>query len=168
MAYADYYILIETGIIDRLFWSMPEFFKKDWQVSNNDYNIQLGGDYFVVARPGKFPALPASYKSGEVQDVAWDVYLHLYVKIFEKGEMWSLFNPLRSKVVYHLMKNRFLDAVTINDHFIVQVPGVDRIRSVEATEDAGFWSFFTVDKNQPPNFMYQPIRAVIHQRVRFD
>ena len=166
---ADPYALIENGIADRLraaLWT--DFFDKDWQVSNNDGNLSLGGEYMIVMRPGPFPFLPASYKAGEIQDVDWTSIAYLYVRYQEKEESWSRFNPFRWGVMHSIMKYRFLDAVTIGTTSVPQVVGIDRIRGLEAAEDAGFWRYFGVKESSPPNYMYQPLRITTRGRVRFE
>ena len=165
----DPYSLIENGVADRIRAALWEtYFTKDYQVSNNDANLTEGNDYFVVMRPGAFPFLSTQYKSGEIQDVDWTSFAHLYVRYQEKSEQWARFNPFRWAVMHVVMKYRFLDAVILGDRSVVQVPMVDRVRSIDAAEDAGFWRFFGTKENSPPNFMYQPLRIITRGRVRFE
>ena len=169
MTIPDPYSQVETGIADRIRATLkPDFVEKDWQVSDNDYNLTFGADYFVVMRPGPFPSLPTSYKSGEIQDIDWTSFAHLYVKFIEREEQWARFKTFRAAVIWTVMKYRFLEAVTIGSTSIAAVPAIDRIRSIEASDTATYWRFFNTPENAPPNFMHQPLRLVTRQRVRFE
>ena len=165
----DPYALVENGIADRLraaLWGT--YFDKVWQVSNNDANINVGVEYLIVMRPGGFPFLQTNYKSGEIQDVDWVTYAHLYVRYQEKDEQWARFNPFRWAVMHVVMKYRFLDEKRIGDTTLAQVPNIDRVKSIDAAEDAGFWRFFGTKESSPPSFMYQPLRIITGARVRFE
>src|SRR5512139_1629299 len=137
----DPYSLVETGISDRLRAAMrSQYFPQDWQVTDNDSDLHRGAEHFIVTRPGAFSTIDAEYKSGEIQTVDWESFLRLYVKYNEKAEQWERLKPFRAAVINNVMKYRFLDAVTIAGDDIIAVPGVDRVRSIQPTEPAGyFW-----------------------------
>jgi hypothetical protein len=168
---SDPYDLIETGIADRLRAELKqEFFAEDWQVSDNDSNLERGADYFIVMRPGAFPSLPTEYNTGKFVDFEWESFARLYVKYVEREEQWSTFKPFRWAVIHTVRKYRFLGQVTINGDSLAQVPGVDRVRSVEASDPAGYWWIFETQRQQglPPNYMFQALRIVTRCRVKFE
>lgn len=175
---ADPYNLIETGIANRLraalaaqFFTNPSTHKvEEWRVSDNDSNLERGADYFIVMRPGGFPSLPTEYNTGKWIDVDWESFARLYVKYYEREEQWSTFKPFRWAVIYTVRKYRSLSAVTIDGEELSQVPGVDRVRSIEAQEPAGYWWIFEAQRQQglPPNYMFQQLRIVTRSRVKFD
>lgn len=175
---ADPYDLIETGIADRLraalkteFFTNPSTHKvEDWRVSDNDSNLERGANYFIVMRPGAFPSLPTEYNTGKFIDVEWESFARLFVQFKERAEQWSTFKPFRWAVIHTIRTYRFLGKVTINGDELAEVPAVDRVRSIDASDPAGYWWIFEAQRQQglPPNYMYQSLRIVTRQRVRFD
>lgn len=164
----DPYSEIEDGIADRLRATLAEaYFLKEWQVADNDYNLTFGAEHYAITRPGPFPRTGTSYKSGEIQQIDWTTFVHLYVRFAEKEEQWSRFKAFRSAVIWTVMQHRFLGTVVINDVSFSEVKNVDRIQSIEASDTATYWRFFNTPETSPPNFMYQPVRIVTRQRVRF-
>jgi hypothetical protein len=178
LTFTDPYADVEKGIADRLrsalklvYFTNPQTSTvQDWQVSDNDSDLHRGADYFIITRPGAFSQIAAEYKSGEIQTVDWETYLRLYVKYFEKADQWSLLKPFRAAVLQVVMKYRFLDSVTINGDALPAVNNVDRVRSLGPTEPAGYFWLFQQQASQglPPNFLYQPLRVVTRQRVRYE
>jgi hypothetical protein len=178
MIAADPYDKIETGLADRLraeladpFFTNPSTHKvEDWRVSDNDSNLERGANYFLVTRPGAFPSLPTEYNTGKWVDVDWETFVRLYAKYSEREEQWSTFKPFRWAVIATIRKYRFLSKVTIGAVEFEAVPGVDRVRSVEASDPAGYWWIFETQRQQglPPNYMFQALRIVTRQRVKFD
>lgn len=170
--YTDYYSTVKNGLLLRLRYSLKADFlidKEDEKVSDNESNLFKGADYYVVLKPGPFPALDAAtYKSGEVQTVDWTTRIELYVRYIERAEQWGRFDPFRSAVIWHVMKNRFLGNVTIAGTAIAEVPHVDRVRSIQAGADATYFRFFNTPPTMSPNYMFQPLICVVRQRVRFD
>lgn len=174
----DFYDLVETGIADRLraelkvdYFTNPSTHQvEEWRVSDNDSNLERGANYFIVMRPGAFPTLPTEYNTGKVIDVEWESFARLYVRYVERAEQWSTFKPFRWAVIATVRKYRFLGKVTINDDEIPEVPNVDRVRSIDANDPAGYWWIFETQRQQglPPSYMYQSLRIVTRQRVRFD
>jgi hypothetical protein len=175
---ADPYDQVEAGIADRLRAELAaEFFTnrsthkvEDWRVSDNDSNLERGADFFVVMRPGAFPSLPTEYSTGKWVDMEWETFVRLYVKYTEREEQWSTFKTFRWAAIATIRKHRSLSRVTIDNQEFLPVPGVDRVRSVEASDPAGYWWIFEAQRNQglPPNYMFQALRVVTRQRVKFE
>jgi len=175
---ADPYDLVEIGVADRLraelaaeFFTNPSTHKvEDWRVSDNDSNLERGANYFIVTRPGAFPSLPTESNTGKWVDMDWETFVRLYVKYEERAEQWSTFKPFRWAVIATIRKYRFLSQVTIGSETFDGVPGVDRVRSVEAADPAGYWWIFESQRQQglQPNYMFQALRIVTRQRVKFD
>jgi hypothetical protein len=174
----DPYTLVEAGIADRLRSALKaDYFTnpttsdvQEWQVTDNDSELHRGANYFIVTRPGAFSQVTGDYNSGEIQTIEWETFLRLYVRYQEKAEQWSLLKPFRAAVLRTVLKYRFLGKITINGDEIPEVLAVDRVRSIQPSEPASyFWLFRQQQESgMPPNFMYQPLRVVTRQRVRFD
>lgn len=168
----DWYSLLEKGMADRLRAELKilEYVIKDQQVSDSDAVLQMGFDYFAIFRPGPFPFLPASYKTGEIIDVDWTTFIHLYVKFKQNDEQWATFKPYRNAIIQLLMKHRFLKKVSIGDDYpeeFAEVLNIDRIRGIGGNDQPGYFRFFGVAENMPPNFMTQMLSVSTRQRVRF-
>jgi hypothetical protein len=166
----DWYSLIEVGIADRLRAELTalDYFTKAEQVSDNDAQLNFGGEYFIILRPGPFPFVDTSYKTGEIQSVDWQTFIHLYVRFHEKAEQWGRFKPFRNAVIQTVMKHRFLNAVTIGSTSYDEVKNIDRIRNVNGADQPGYFRFFGIAETMPPNFMTQALSITARQRVRFE
>ena len=175
---ADPYDQVETGIANRLraalkadyFTNRSTHKVEDWRVSDNDSNLERGADFFIVMRPGAFPSLPTEYSTGKFVDMEWESFVRLYVKYVEREEQWSTFKPFRWAVIDTLRRYRFLNQVVIDGETLNAVPGVDRIRTVQANDPAGYWWIFEAQRQQglPPNYMFQSLQITTRQRVKFD
>lgn len=166
--YTDFYSPVQNGILERLRYAMQtDFFvdKLDERVSTNESNIQKGGNYFIVAKPGTHSTVDGNIKSGQIQDMDWITQLFLYVRFQQASEMGDLLAAFRGAVEWHLMKHRFMDAVVINTHSIDGIGNVDRIRSITPAGDATYYRFNP--QATTPNFMVQTLNVVIRQRVAY-
>lgn len=170
--YTDFYSQVKNGLILRLRYALKtDFFPNAdgiERVSDNENNIQRGGDHYVVLKPGPFPPVDGQdYNSKEIQTVDWHTRVEIYVRFLQKDESWARFDPFRSAVIWHLMKYRFMGAVTIAGEAVPEVPNVDKVRSVSAFSEATYWRFFNTPPTAIPNFMFQPLNVIVRQRVRF-
>lgn len=164
--YTSFYAPIETGIIDRLRYSLKNDFltdKLDLKVSGNESNLNRGYDYFIVVMPGQFPTVNF-IKSKEIQDVDFDTRLELFVRFRQADEQWSRFTAFRDAVIYHIWNNRYLRAVTIAGEAISEVTGVDSVRDVTTNGDAEYYQHLQTQVT----FMTQPLIVTTRRRVRFD
>lgn len=155
MTDVDFYSQCEAGLITRLL-TLIEFFQKDYQVSDDDTSIAKGADYFIVVRPGKFPASPVAAGSG-VYDYDWHIVADLYVRYKEYKLSWTRFKASRSAII-----NLFGTDPTLGD-----TPDVWRV-SCSSQENAQYFKFSDTPSSIRANFIIQTLDIVIKQRVKFE
>jgi hypothetical protein len=151
----DFYGQCETGFVTRL-RTLTQFFKHDWQISDDDTVIAKGEDHFVVYRPGEFPSAPAARGSG-LYDIDWHITADLYVRYKEYKTSWTKFKALRSAII----------PLIFRDQTLGNTPNVWRT-SVNSQEKAQYFRFSDAPSNIRANFIIQTLDVIITQRVQFE
>lgn len=147
----DFYQQCEDGFA-REMKKLTSFFKKDYQVADDDTVLAEGGDYFVVYRPGSFPM---TGKSAEEKDVTWGIVFDLYVRYESYKASWKNFRVARSAII-----NRFVPNPTLGG-----TPGVWNV-GISSGENAQYFSL--EEKAVRPNFIIQTMRCDVTQRCKFE
>lgn len=146
----DFYSECEDGLAVML-RTLTQFFKKDWQVSDDDTVLANGAEYFAIVRPGAFPY---DRETIRVAIVSWNVTMDLYVSYKEYKTSWDRFKAFRSAIFNLLMENPDLGGTA----------GVLRV-SMMSDEQAKYLKFSDVP-DAKPNFIIQTVKVVIDQYVR--
>lgn len=153
--FVDYYSECEEALAAFLKASLPDLFKKDYQVTDNEADLLRGADYYILFRPGAIPDRPVTFQSGSFTYLDWRVNAHMFTRYQEKKMQWPQFKRFRALILYVLEVNQFVP----NDG------NVEKIVSYGVPEDALYWKFRNTAADADPNMMTQPLSVVVRQRV---
>lgn len=152
----DPYVAVETALATCL-KSLDTFFPGDkkrdagWQVSDDDTVISLGGDFFAIYRPGAFTVTKIARG---IYDYDWEVDLDLFVRYTSYKESWTKLKSYRASLVELLSTHQTLNG-TIGTHGV----------SLSSPERPAYFRFTDTSVSAKPNYLIQPTRVVIRQRV---
>lgn len=155
VGFVDFYSQCETALASFFTDSLPDIFKKDFQVTDNEADLLRGADYYILFRPGALPDRPVTFQSGSFTYLDWRVTVNLFTRYVEKKLQWPQFKRYRALVLYVMEVNQFLP----NNN------NVEKIVSYSASEDAQYWKFNNTPAEAAPNMMTQPLSVVVRQRV---
>ena len=158
LGFVDYYSQCEVALSDFLRAGLPDIFVKDYQITDNEADMLLGQDYFILFRPGAIPERPVTFRSAEHTYNLWRVTMNLFTRYAYKKTQWAQFKRYRALVIYILETKQFLP----ND------ANVEKIVSYSAPEDALYWKFKHTPEDAEPNMMTQALSIVLSQRIAHD
>jgi len=149
----DHYSVCETALATRLrtlttYFPAATGLSAGWQVSDDDTVFQLGGDYFIIYRPGEFPTV----QKGMLADVSWHVKAVVYVRFVEYKTSWNKFKLFRSDIF------NLLNA----DPTLNKTNGVWNV-TVSSKDDAGR---LLDTQGNPMNWIAQLLDVTITQRIK--
>lgn len=153
--FVDYYSQCEDALATFFRSSLPDQFKHEWQVTDNESDLVRGADYYILFRPGAIPERPVTFQSGSFTYYDWRVNVNLFTRYKEKQLQWPQFKRFRALVLYVIEKNQFLPNNS----------NVEKIVSYSAPEDALYWKFKNTSVDADPNMMTQPLSVVLRQRI---
>lgn len=154
----DFYKQCQDVLSAMLQSYMPSYFVKDWQLTDNEYDVKRGADFFVVFRPGAIPLPFDSERDGEKLEMHWQTTLNLFVRYIEAKSQWSTFTTFRDLVWYHLMHP---------NHSLELPNNIWRVLSVTSPEEPVYWSLNAAPNKANESFMFQPLTATVKQSVVF-
>lgn len=157
MTEVDHYSVAELGLAVCLQSLGATYFPGDtkratgWQVSDDDTVLTLGGDYFIVYRPGACPVTPIARG---IYDYNWEVVLDLYVRYVSYKLSWAQFRAYRAAIVNLLNTHQTLN-------------GTNGVHGVTFRSDARpqYFRFTGTPETAIPNFLIQTTQVVVVQRV---
>ena len=149
----DFYKQCEQALVVTL-RQMTDFFKHEWQVSDDDTNLARGADYFVVYRPGAFP-VAGFLQTKRFMDIRWSIIMDIYVRYKTYKDSWDKFKNLRSALFNGLHEDQTLGG-NINVSEVL----------LASDENAQYFKFADTPENATPNFIIQTMSMAIKQRVR--
>ncbi len=155
VGFVDYYSQCETALATFLITGLPDVFKKDFQITDNESDMMRGADYYILFRPGAIPERPVTFQSGNFTYLDWRVNVNMFTRYQEKKLQWPQFKRFRALVIYVLETNQFLPNNS----------NVEKIISYSAPEDALYWKFKNTPVDAEPNMMTQPLSVIIRQRI---
>jgi hypothetical protein len=153
--FVDYYSQCEQALATFLRSSLPDQFKNEWQVTDNESDLVRGADYYILFRPGAIPDRPVTFHSGSFTYWDWRVNVNLFTRYLEKKLQWPQFKRFRALVLFVLEHNQLLPNNS----------NVEKIVSYSAPEDALYWKFKNTPADADPNMMTQPLSVVLRQRI---
>ncbi len=155
--FVDYYSLIEDAIGDLLKQELSDILKKDFQVTDNESDMQRGADYYILFRPGSIPPTDAAFNTQKFVDLEWTVIANLFTRFATQKVQWPQFKHFRA-LVWWVLKSK---------PFLPQVGNVRRISSISAPDDATYWKFIGTSESTQPDMMTQALRIIVQQRIMF-
>jgi len=156
--FVDYYSQCEEALTTFFRAGLPDIFKKDYQITDNENDFLLGQDYFILFRPGSIPDRPVTFQSGDHTYYLWRVTVNIFTRYVTKKVQWAQFKRFRALLLYILETKQFLP----------NNANVEKIVSYGAGEDATYWKFNNTPADADPNMMTQPISVVLSQRIDHD
>ena len=150
----DYYTQCQDAL-GALFLSATDIFVHDWQVSDDDTNVNKGADVFITFTPGQFQEVPRSNDQSNINE-GWEILFELRVRFTQIGKSKEKFRAIRS-VLFNLVK----------DHKRLDYPTKQAIgvlgTTLMATKQMQYW----YDKQgQPsPTWIVQYFKATVLQVV---
>ncbi|MBV6394339.1 MAG: hypothetical protein KPEEDBHJ_03593 [Anaerolineales bacterium] len=158
VGFVDYYSQCEQALTDFFKAGLPDVFVKDYQITDNENDMLLGQDYFILFRPGAIPERPVTFQSAEHTYLQWRVTVNLFTRYVYKQTQWAQFKRFRALILYILETKQFLP----------NNANVEKIVSYSAPEDALYWKFKNTSEDADPNMMTQALSIVLTQRIAHD
>lgn len=160
---------LDYGLVNAAFMrkarTLTKYFKHDWQVTDKDNDVERGGDYFLITRPGALPIGPVpGLNTKKLYYVSVTITFDLQHRWKNYGTSWPAFGEMRDAIVnlYAITKDKTLPSPTAENPN-AKLPGVDNI-SINAPEPPG-------QKPPPPGtptWIGQTLSAVILLRIDVD
>jgi len=153
----DYYTLCEnavTAVLSTDATILSDYCPQEWQISNSQVGLQMGGSFFAFIRPGQFPSIT---EGDDVVIFDWQVVVELFSQFTEFETAWEDFKGFRWAVTRAILANRTLgDIVGVVD---------STIESTSEPQPLAL-SYDEDDANAEPNFIYQELLVTVRQRIR--
>ena len=150
----DYYTQCQDAL-QALFLSATDIFAHDWQVSDDDTNVNKGADTFVVFTPGTFQELPKANDQRNTY-INWDVLFELRVRFTSIGKSKANFRAARSELFNLVKDHRRLDYPT-------RQPNRIQGTTMQATKQMQYW--YDKQGQMSPTWLIQYFKVSILQVV---
>lgn len=145
----DHYNLCKQAFMTKA-RTMTDFIKKDYQVTDDDADVNRGAQCYMIFRPGPAPITP--FLTRKILTVEWNLIFDMQVKFKAYKESWTLFENFRTAIL-----NKF---VFTNDYLLPGVQNVDNVM-ILANQSPG-----QKPPDVPsPNWLGQTMTAVITQQI---
>lgn len=99
MNQVDYDVIVQGFM--RKMRTLTQYFAHDWQVTDDETNVNRGGVYWVITRPGALPInpWPGVQNSKTVYSVDWNIVFDAQVKYASYKESWPKFAEMRDAII---------------------------------------------------------------------